>query len=121
MARYFKGGKQCEEPKLTKHDHPVDPPLLNLLPKLGIVNRGVHVGGEDGVVGLQVILEVCSSVLCISGRIDDGPDVHGRVAQGEALIIQNLHSLRSAWKKSLSFHFENGSICSPSSFRENMI
>ena len=106
---------------LTEHDHPIDPPFIDLLFKLSIVHGGVHVGGEDVVVGPQIVVQVRSPVLGVRGRVDDGPDVHGGMAQSEALIVQNLDSPRSAWKEEKSqFHPGNG-WNSPSSARENMI
>ena len=83
----------------TVHNHGHEPPLLQLLPELGEVHLGPHVAGQDGEVGPQVLLHVAGPVVGVSGRVDDAPDVQGRVAEGEGLEVQDLDFLGGAWEK----------------------
>ena len=85
--------------ELTIHDHPHDSPLLQLLPKLRVVHLGLHVPRQDGEVGPQVLFHVVRPVSSVCRRVDYAPDVQGWVTQCQTLVIQNLDSLWSAWKK----------------------
>ena len=82
--------------ELTEQDHAIDPPLLDLLHELLEGGRGLHVGGEDGVVGAEVGLEAGGAVGGVRGGVHDGPDVLGGVAQRQALEVQDLHSPRGS-------------------------
>ena len=53
--------------KLTIHSHPLYPPVFDLLPEDLEIDLLFHTAREDGIVRLEIFLQVESSVLSIGG------------------------------------------------------